>query len=118
MGQRQIIIIFTLRDVLFLPSAKIMPQFGMKILSRLITRFSRPLPYYYFGGANMMTSKQVEQVNGWSNEYWGWGGEDDDMRLRVAEEGFVVWRFPKTLARYSMLPHNQSHVNPQRSAQW
>lgn len=29
-----------------------------------------------------MTGNQFEMVNGFSNEYWGWGGEDDDMFVR------------------------------------
>lgn len=29
-----------------------------------------------------MTKDQFLQVNGFSNTYWGWGGEDDDLRIR------------------------------------
>jgi hypothetical protein len=25
----------------------------------------------------------MKKVNGWSNQFWGWGGEDDDMSLRL-----------------------------------
>ena len=29
------------------------------------------------------TPEQFDKVNGYSNEYWGWGCEDDDMYIRV-----------------------------------
>lgn len=35
-----------------------------------------------FGGASMLTTEMMEKVNGFSNVYFGWGGEDDDMSYR------------------------------------
>ena len=34
------------------------------------------------GGALALTPTQVVQTNGYSNLYWGWGAEDDDMYMR------------------------------------
>ena len=33
----------------------------------------------------MATRRQIIEMNGHSNVYWGWGGEDDDFRIRSAD---------------------------------
>lgn len=53
-------------------------------------------------------------LNGFSNEYWGWGGEDDDMSHRISYHGFRITRYPETIARYSMLRHPKETPNPDR----
>lgn len=45
--------------------------------------FSFRLPYAgYFGGVSGLSKKQFLKINGFPNEYWGWGGEDDDIYNR------------------------------------
>lgn len=36
----------------------------------------------YFGGVTLFPVELFEKVNGYSNEYWGWGFEDDDLFYR------------------------------------
>jgi len=36
----------------------------------------------YFGGVTMFPTEVFEQINGYSNKYWGWGYEDTDLLLR------------------------------------
>lgn len=62
------------------------------LLMHLITLFdsffpfcSAPsrLPYNYLvGGVFAISKDHLIQVNGYSNLYWGWGAEDDDMSHR------------------------------------
>lgn len=47
------------------------------------TDLSYRLPYAgYFGGVSGLSKKQFLKINGFPNEYWGWGGEDDDIYNR------------------------------------
>jgi hypothetical protein len=43
----------------------------------------------YFGGAVIFSKEQVEKTNGYSNDYWDWGMEDDDLFWRCVKEGYV-----------------------------
>ena len=43
----------------------------------------------YFGGAVVFTKEQVLATNGYSNDYWDWGMEDDDLFWRCVMEGYV-----------------------------
>ena len=52
-------------------------------LAAAASQFNYSLQYEgYFGGVTMFSRKSFERVNGYSNEYWGWGAEDDDILWR------------------------------------
>lgn len=76
------------------------------------------LPYTsLFGGVTVLTTDQFRDVNGFSNMYWGWGGEDDDMFTRIFSRGYSITRPPEELARYKMSLHHRdkgNKANPMR----
>ncbi|XP_038861797.1 beta-1,4-galactosyltransferase 4-like [Salvelinus namaycush] len=65
----------------------------------------------YFGGVTAMTKDQFHKVNGFSNTYWGWGGEDDDLRIRVELQKMKIIRPPPLIARYTMVFHKRDSGN-------
>ena len=44
--------------------------------------FNRIVFDQYFGGVTLFPIKTFEEINGYSNNYWGWGYEDDDLLHR------------------------------------
>ena len=61
-----------------------------------------------------MRTKDFKKVNGYSNRFWGWGGEDDDMRKRIKKAGLEMIRYEPKIARYKMMKHDQAIPNPKR----
>ena len=85
-----------------------LPNFNTK------KNYSR-LPYVdIFGGVTAMSAEHFQLVNGYSNMFWGWGGEDDDLSMRIKMKGLHVLRYPLNVARYTMLTHKKAKINPQR----
>lgn len=65
----------------------------------------------YFGGVTGLTKDQFESVNGFSNGYWGWGSEDDDLLARVRLQNMTIVRPPCDIAHYSMVFHTRDIGN-------
>ena len=56
-----------------------------------LSKYSYGLGYdQYFGGVVLFTKEQAENINGYSNDYWDWGQEDDDLFWRCYFEGYTT----------------------------
>lgn len=87
-------------------------------------QFEWKLPYdTYFGGVTMYPYDKFLDINGYSNNYWGWGAEDDDLWARTMVAGHSIHR---KIGRYKSLDHdrklnkdeyqaNLNYLNRQRS---
>ncbi len=54
----------------------------VQTLMSLYILFCSVMYYNYAGGVVTMKRENVIKVNGYSNDYWGWGNEDDDLSAR------------------------------------
>ncbi|KAM7418264.1 hypothetical protein PAMA_017762 [Pampus argenteus] len=87
-------------------------------LSVSMDKFGFRLPYnQYFGGVSSMSKEQYLKINGFPNNYWGWGGEDDDIYNRLASKGMSISRPSGEVGKCRMIRHDrdkQNEPNPQR----
>ncbi|KAK6106936.1 N-terminal region of glycosyl transferase group 7 family protein [Brugia pahangi] len=82
-------------------------------MSVAVNKFKYKLPYgSIFGGVSAIRTEQFATLNGFSNSYWGWGGEDDDLSMRVTSAGYKIMRYPSEIARYQMVQHKSEMKNP------
>jgi len=74
------------------------PKDAPRHIATQISQMDYQLKYHeYFGGAVLFTKEQLEATNGYSNGYWDWGMEDDDLFWRCHREGMT----------------NDSYLNPE-----
>ncbi|XP_041707311.1 beta-1,4-galactosyltransferase 1 [Coregonus clupeaformis] len=87
-------------------------------LSVSMDKFGFRLPYnQYFGGVSSMSKEQFLKINGFPNNYWGWGGEDDDIYNRLSSKGMTISRPSGAVGKCRMIRHNRdggNEDNPQR----
>ncbi|KAE8588829.1 hypothetical protein XENTR_v10022763 [Xenopus tropicalis] len=109
-------------DCLFLHDVDLIPEndynlyvcdpWNPKHASVAMNKFSYSLPYpQYFGGVSALTPDQYMKMNGFPNEYWGWGGEDDDIATRVRLAGMKITRPSVSVGHYKMVKHKVDQGN-------
>ena len=59
------------------------------------------------GGALMLTTNFYKSINGYSNNFLGWGGEDNNMYMRIG--GHVLKKLSPEVGRYKALDHKRTH---------
>ena len=77
-------------------------------LSPAVDELRYNLMYYNLvGGVLALSRSQLEKTNGFSNLYWGWGAEDDDMSMRILHSDYKITRPLNYVGRYKMILHRK-----------
>lgn len=78
-------------------------------LATQCSQFGYKMPYpAYFGGVNVFSKEVFQDINGFSNKFWGWGAEDDDLLQRVHNRGHKI---ESRGCRFESLSHDRN-INP------
>ncbi len=97
---------FVFTDIDMIPDYDLMEYYvqkpiGILSLAAVGTRYTDPKKNYenkntkgFVGGAISCTEETFIKVNGYPNNNYGWGGEDDALLIRMAKEG-VPNSYPK-----------------------
>ena len=85
---------FVIHDVDMLPrSVPYCMDADIHHVAGSVEQFDYGVPYpEYFGGVAVFPRHAFAVVDGFDNEFWGWGAEDDDLLDRVNAHGLRVIR--------------------------
>jgi len=76
---------FIFHDIDMIPFKNIDYSYSSEIchMARKVEQFNYKMLYEtYFGGVTLFPKNKFMQLNGFSNNYWGWGQEDDNLYQR------------------------------------
>ena len=100
---------FCFHDIDMLPTSDKADYSYPKTPIHLATRVQvheNTLPYLqYLGGVFIIPKEQFEEVNGFSNEYYGWGYHDLDLLYRMDKAGLKLdseYIFPRIDSEYEL----------------
>ncbi|KAL4232506.1 Beta-1 [Mactra antiquata] len=109
---------FIFHDVDLLPEKTYTPyncDTSPRHMAVAIDKNGYKLPYpSFFGGICALTKEHFQRINGFSNQYFGWGGEDDDFHDRLKQSGLSITRLSLQDGRYHMLSHAAEKPNTEK----
>ncbi|CAF1093720.1 unnamed protein product [Brachionus calyciflorus] len=91
-----------------------MPWHLSRKVFNLKTKEERIYNQFLTGGILSLRLGHFLKVNGFSNEYFGWGAEDDDFQVRMFNSNLCIMRPGLVVgekASFMMLPHDSSKAN-------
>ena len=76
--------------------------------------FFTPSLSVVFGGAIAMRKEHCIKANGYSNSYFGWGAEDDDLASRITNAGLRITRWSQKISHYTMIEHTKEQPSEEK----
>jgi len=85
---------------------------NIRHIGALVDKYNHKMHYQgLVGGVLAFTYDQFRSVNGYSNSYAGWGGEDDDMFIRIVHSCHSLSHDIYEEAKFSMIVHDSDSGN-------
>lgn len=85
-------------------------------VSARVSKFNNQFPYPEFVGCVFAVPEHdFKAANGFSNEYWGWGREDDEFYERMRMSGLTL---DHVCGEYESLPHKEPPMGRRALARW
>lgn len=84
--------VFIFHDVDLLPNESMIDTYATKYSKNDIVHFAAGWARYkgpnYLGGVTLLGKNAFNHINGFPNNFWGWGGEDDELLRRINTQNF------------------------------
>ena len=66
-------------------------------IATMLSKYNYGINYdQYFGGVVLFNKEHLEKTNGYSNDYWDWGMEDDDLFWRCYYENYTTGKIKRS----------------------
>ena len=93
------------------------PTSEIRHLASAVDQYSYKLPYdAYVGGVLSMPDEHWRKINGFPNDFWGWGSEDDMVYLRLYHLALPFGRLvPQSLGRYETIKEDHHADSKEKS---
>lgn len=76
------------------------------------------IPWSFFGAVSAISANDFQLINGYSNAFWGWGGEDDQLFQRTRSQNLTLVRAfdgnVSQVVHYKTMSHPKATPNPDR----
>ena len=114
-----------MQDVDMLPHADLLPDYTRELPATTVRHLAGAWGRYthasFLGGVVMCQQGVFRAVNGYPNDFWGWGGHDDELRDRLVRHGLAVEKCTGGITDMENngagLTRNQKHKHLKRTEQ-
>ena len=89
-----------------LPYYKVYPKQPIHIGKAWIDKYNYP---DFLGGVLSISVDDMEKINGFPSNFWGWGGEDDAMKYRFKFKNIKVWQ-PTSRSGFIEMKHIDTRI--------
>ena len=109
--------IFCFHDLKYLPTVESIQEYVRELPVNTV-RHVRPKEAQQFGGVILMRCGDFKRINGFPNDFWGCGGENDELHKRILRAGLRIERSDENLLNLNKLTPPSPKQQISMSKRW